>query len=106
MLLAFWALPEGLGKKFRIRLTSSALIQLTFLNQIQKFPRDTNQQIKLPGKIIKNFDDLRFGDLIFWKGHVAFVKNKKEIIHANATTMNVIKENISEAITRIQKNKW
>ena len=95
--------PYVWGGRTSSGLDCSALIQLTFLNQIQKFPRDTNQQIKLPGKIIKNFDDLRFGDLIFWKGHVAFVKNKKEIIHANATTMNVIKENISEAITRIQK---
>ena len=95
--------PYVWGGRTASGLDCSALVQLTFLNLIQKFPRDTNEQVKFPGKIIKNFNDLKFGDLIFWKGHVAFVKNKKELIHANATTMNVIKENISEAIIRIQK---
>ena len=46
--------------------------------------------------------DLRRGDLIFWKGHVAIVRDRETFLHANAFHMAVAIEPIAEAIARIR----
>ena len=45
---------------------------------------------------------LRRGDLIFWKGHVAIVRDPDSLLHANAYHMAVAVEPIAEAVTRIR----
>jgi cell wall-associated NlpC family hydrolase len=45
---------------------------------------------------------LRRGDLIFWKGHVAIVRDADTIVHANAHHMATAIENTKEAIGRIK----
>jgi cell wall-associated NlpC family hydrolase len=44
---------------------------------------------------------LRRGDLIFWKGHVAIARDAQTILHANAHHMMVAIEPAAEAIARI-----
>ena len=41
------------------------------------------------------------GDLLFWKGHVALVRDGESIIHANAHDMAVAIDPLQAAITRI-----
>jgi cell wall-associated NlpC family hydrolase len=43
----------------------------------------------------------RRGDLIFWKGHVAIVRDESSIVHANAFHMAVAVEPTQEALRRI-----
>jgi cell wall-associated NlpC family hydrolase len=45
---------------------------------------------------------LQRGDLIFWKGHVAIVRDVDSIVHANAHHMATVVENAQEAIARIK----
>ena len=45
---------------------------------------------------------LQRGDLIFWKGHVAIVRDADSIVHANAHHMATVIENAHEAIARIK----
>jgi cell wall-associated NlpC family hydrolase len=45
---------------------------------------------------------LRRGDLIFWKGHVAIVRDADTIVHANAFHMATAIENTHDAIARIR----
>ena len=45
---------------------------------------------------------LQRGDLIFWKGHVAIVRDAETIVHANAHHMATVIENTRDAITRIR----
>ena len=45
---------------------------------------------------------LQRGDLIFWKGHVAIVRDADTIVHANAHHMAAVIENTSDAIARIK----
>ena len=45
---------------------------------------------------------LRRGDLVFWKGHVAIVRDRDMLIHANAFHMAVAIEPIAEAVARIR----
>jgi len=47
------------------------------------------------------YSDLRRGDLMFWKGHVAVVRDRATLLHANAFHMAVAIEQISDAIKRI-----
>jgi cell wall-associated NlpC family hydrolase len=42
------------------------------------------------------------GDLMFWNGHVAIVRDRDTLIHANAFHMAVAIEPIAEAVTRIR----
>ena len=44
------------------------------------------------------------GDLLFWKGHVALVSAPDRILHANAHSMNVAYEPLSDAIARIDSS--
>nr|WP_283163868.1 NlpC/P60 family protein [Roseibaca domitiana] len=41
------------------------------------------------------------GDLLFWRGHVAWVVSPDTILHANAHSMSVAYENLPGAISRI-----
>lgn len=56
-------------------------------------PRDTDQQA-LAGTAVAEAD-LRRGDLVFWKGHVAMMLDGETIIHANAHHMATAKEPLS-----------
>ena len=47
--------------------------------------------------------DLKRGDLLFWKGHVAIARDAATIIHANAFHMSVAIEPTSDALSRIEK---
>ena len=46
--------------------------------------------------------DLRRGDLVFWKGHVAIARDGETLIHANAHHMTVAVEPVAEAVARIK----
>ena len=48
------------------------------------------------------YSDLRRGDLVFWKGHVAIVRDPHSLVHANAHHMAVAIEPLGEAIARIK----
>ena len=43
------------------------------------------------------------GDILFWKGHVAWAVNEQQILHANAYHMATVIEDANEAIERIKK---
>jgi cell wall-associated NlpC family hydrolase len=45
---------------------------------------------------------LRRGDLMFWKGHVAIVRDADTIVHANAHHMTTVIENLRDAMSRIK----
>jgi cell wall-associated NlpC family hydrolase len=62
-------------------------------------PRDSDMQ-NASGKEMP-LADLRRGDLLFWKGHVAIARNAKTIVHANAHHMMVAIESTDAAIKRI-----
>ena len=53
----------------------------------------------LPSRML---DQLQRGDLLFWDGHVAIVRDQTTLIHANAYHMAVAIERISEAVMRIR----
>jgi hypothetical protein len=44
----------------------------------------------------------RSGDLVFWSGHVAIVRDRSSLLHANAFHMSGAIEPIAEAVSRIR----
>ena len=46
--------------------------------------------------------ELRRGDLLFWRGHVAMMVDHETLIHANAHHMAVAYEPLDKAVLRIE----
>ena len=80
----------------------SALIQIFYKFNNKFFPRDTVDQIKYKkGSIAKK--KFKLGDIIYWKGHVAFCINSKKLIHAYGPKKKVIVMPIDKTIKIIEK---
>lgn len=79
----------------------SGLVQLALTACGCDCPRDSDMQERALGTAIGDFGDIRRGDLIFWKGHVAMARGGGTIIHANAHHMAVAIEPLVEALARI-----
>ena len=69
-------------------------------------PRDSDQQQSELGEPLAPDQDLRAGDLIFWKGHVGLMADSSTLIHANAYHMAVAEEPLDAAIERIGRNEF
>lgn len=78
----------------------SGLVQIALLACGQDCPGDSDlQQAHFPAA---STPDYQRGDLLFWKGHVAWVADAQTLLHANAHHMAVTYEPIQDAIGRIQ----
>ncbi len=89
-----WGGRSGLG------IDCSGLVQLALQMTGRSAPRDTDMQAADLGEPIER-SDVRRGDLVFWKGHVAIFEDPETIIHANGHTMTVARENFEGAVERI-----
>ncbi len=65
-------------------------------------PGDSDLQEAALGRPLRDGDTAQRGDLIFWRGHVAWVLDGAHILHANAHAMAVSIEGLERAITRIE----
>lgn len=80
----------------------SGLVQLPLQMLGMTCPGDSDMQARELGVALEPDAPLERGDLVFWKGHVAWVAGPDLILHANAGTMSVAFEGIGAAIARIE----
>lgn len=95
----FLGAPYLWGGRESLGLDCSGLVQQALLACGRACPRDTDQQEGMGEAIARQ--DVRRGDLVFWKGHVALALDGARIVHANAHHMMVAVEPLDEAVARI-----
>jgi cell wall-associated NlpC family hydrolase len=100
----FVGTPYLWGGKSSLGIDCSGLVQVSLNAAGTGCPRDSDMQRDGLGRALDPAESkkLQRGDLIFWNGHVAIVRDADTIVHANAYHMATVVENTRDAIARIK----
>ena len=103
---SFLAAPYLWGGKESLGLDCSGLTQMALRASGIDVPRDADQQETALTFVWRNVTldgNRERGDIVFWPGHVGIMTDSENLLHANASSMDVALEPFAEAEARIRQ---
>ena len=95
--------PYRWGGRDSIGIDCSALVQLSLAASGVPVMRNSGDQEHSIGQTIEARDDLRRGDLIFWRGHVGIMSGANTLLHANMHHSMTAQEDFDRAMPRLER---